>query len=190
MPARLALEDQMTIDEFLAFTEARPDGERWELIAGVAVMSPAPTEWHQRIALNIASALDAVQAATHATWTANLGVGMRVPAAANSLPQPDVFVKSAAPANSSITDDAIVLFEVLSRSNTKADQAWRKRVYASVPNCEHYVTVSTKTAEVTRYDRTDGWKGETVAGLDAELSLPALPAKISLRTIYRKTEIK
>jgi Uma2 family endonuclease len=190
MPARLAMQDQMTIEEFLAFTEARPDGERWELIEGVAIMGPAPTEWHQRIALNIASALDAAQAASNATWTANLGVGTRVPAAANSLPQPDVFVKSAAPANSSITDDAIALFEVLSRSNTKADQAWRKRVYASVPNCEHYVTVSTKTAEVTRYDRADGWQGETVTGLDSELSLPALAATIPLLTIYRRTPIQ
>ena len=29
--------------------EARPDGEHWELIEGVAIMNPSPTEWHQQI---------------------------------------------------------------------------------------------------------------------------------------------
>jgi len=32
---RLAPQQQMTIEEFLAFTDTRPDEERWELIEGV-----------------------------------------------------------------------------------------------------------------------------------------------------------
>lgn len=39
---KLAPEDQMTIEEFLAFTDTRPDEERWELIEGEPVMSPSP----------------------------------------------------------------------------------------------------------------------------------------------------
>ena len=189
MPAMLAEIDQMTIEEFLAFYDSRPDGEKWELIEGVAVMSPSPTEWHQRIAANLTAALDAAKLATGAPWTAVLGVGTHVPVAPNSLPEPDVFVKSGTLTNSSTTDDALVLFEVLSKSNTKADQAWRRRVYASVPNCQHYVTISTKAAEVTCFDRADGWKGETVTGLAAVLSLPAIGVTIPLRNIYRWTSI-
>ena len=47
------------------------------------------------------------------------------------------------------TEDAPVIFEVLARANTKADQEWRRRVYSSVRNCQHYVTVSLKAADVT-----------------------------------------
>ena len=64
-----------------------------------------------------------------------------------------------------VTEDALVLFEVLSRSNTKADQAWRRKVYASVPNCQHYVTVSLKAVEVDAYDRDSRWKRRTFTSL-------------------------
>jgi Uma2 family endonuclease len=190
MPAKLAEADQMTIEEFLTFTDQRPDGERWELIEGVAIINASPTQWHQRIAINIATALDASKIQNNAKWTAFLGVGTRVPLSPNSLPQPDVYVQEQAGQNSSETDDALVIFEILSKSNTKADRAWRKRVYASVPNCQHYVTVSTKTAEVIRFDRTDGWIGETITGLAAKLKLPAIKATIPLKDIYRWTPLK
>jgi Uma2 family endonuclease len=189
MPAQLAEANQMTIEEFLAFYETRPDGQRWELIEGVATMSPAPTQRHQRIALNIAAALDAAKLAQDASWTAMLGVGTEVPVSPNSLPQPDVYVQERPPLASSTTDDALVIFEILSRSNTKADQAWRKRVYASVPNCQHYVTISTKTAEANRLDRADRWRGAKVTGLEADLVLPAVDVTIPLRDIYRWTQI-
>lgn len=189
MPAKLAGTDQMTIEEFIAFTNARPDGEKWELIDGEPILSPSPTQWHQRIAINIAAALDAAKLASGASWTATLGVGTEVPISPNSLPQPDVYVQEGELLNTHVTDDALVIFEILSKSNTKIDRAWRKRVYASVPNCQHYVTISTKSAEVIRHDRADGWQGETVKGLGADLSLPAIDVRIPLRNIYRWTSI-
>jgi Uma2 family endonuclease len=118
-----------------------------------------------------------------------MGVGTRVPVSPNSLPQPDVFIKSSAAQDTSVTNDAVVLFEVLSKSNTKADQAWRRRVYASVPNCQHYVTIATRTAEVIRYDRGSGWQGTTLNGTASTLSLPAIDFAIPLSTIYRWTTI-
>ena len=189
MPAKLAEIDQMTIGEFLAFTDSRPDGEKWELIEGVPTMSPSPTDWHQRVVLNIAAALDAAKILTGASWMPLLGIGTRVPISPNSLPQPDIFVKEEEMTGTHVTNDALVIFEILSKSNTKIDRAWRKRVYASVPNCQHYVTISTKAAEVIRHDRADGWQGETIAGLEAELALPAIGVTIPLRNIFRWTSI-
>ena len=189
MPAMLAEIDQMTIGEFLAFTDSRPDGEKWELIEGVPTMSPSPTDWHQRVVLNIAAALDAAKILTGASWMPLLGIGTRVPISPNSLPQPDIFVKEEEMTGTHVTNDALVIFEILSKSNTKIDRAWRKRVYASVPNCQHYVTISTKAAEVIRHDRADGWQGETIAGLEAELALPAIGVTIPLRNIFRWTSI-
>lgn len=190
MPAKLAAADQMTIEEFLAFTDARPDGERWELIEGVAILNPAPTQWHQMIVLNISAALIGVKQSRSTTWTPLLGVGTRVPISPNSLPQPDVYVQEGTLADSPLTDDAIVLFEVLSKSNTSADRAWRKRVYASVPNCQHYVTVSARKAEVVCHNRSDEWEGETIRGLDRSLVLPAIGVTNPLHDIYRWTPIE
>jgi Uma2 family endonuclease len=189
MPAVLAEADQMTVEEFLAMTAARPDGERWELIEGVAVMNASPTQWHQVIVSNITHCLMSIKIERGAPWTPMIGVGTRVPISRNSLPQPDVYVQESEPRDSAQTDDALVIFEILSRSNSKSDRAWRKRVYASVPNCQHYVTISTKTAEVDRFDRADDWAGVPLKGLEATLDLVAIGAQIALRDIYRWTPI-
>lgn len=191
MRVKLALEDQMTIEEFLAFTDTRPDEERWELIEGVPVMNAAPAEFHQVIAGNILFSLMASKLRLGASWMPMIGVGTRVPLSPNSLPQPDAFVKQGAPTDRPLTDDALVLFEVLSKSNTKADQAWRKRVYASVPNCQHYVTVAQGKVDVVRYDRADGWKGTPLVNLTDRLALSALGADVAipLAEIYRWTPL-
>jgi Uma2 family endonuclease len=186
---KLAPEQQLTIEEFLAFTDTRPDGERWELIEGVAIMNPSPVEHHQMVASNIVAYLIAHKERSGTSWFPMLGVGTRVPISPRSLPQPDVFVKEGAATDRAVTDDALVLFEVLSRSNTKADQAWRRKVYASVPNCQHYVTVSLKSVEVDAYDRDNAWKKRTVESLGDDLALPALGLSIPLAYIYRWTPL-
>jgi Uma2 family endonuclease len=186
---KFAPEQQFTIEEFLAFTEARPDGERWELIEGVAVMNPSPVDYHQMVVANIVAYLIAHKQRKGSSWFPMPGVGTRVPVSPRSLPQPDVFVKEGAATGSPVTDDALVLFEVLSRSNTKADQAWRRKVYASVPNCQHYVTVSLKAAEIVAYDRDTGWEKRSVTSLAEAIDLSALGLSIPLADIYRWTPL-
>jgi Uma2 family endonuclease len=186
---KLTPEQQLTIEEFLAFTDTRPDGERWELIEGVAIMNPSPVEYHQLVVLNIGSYLMTHQERTGASWQPLLGVGTRVPVSPRSLPQPDVFVKERPVTGSPVTDDALVIFEVLSRSNTKADQTWRRKVYASVPNCQHYVTVSLRAVAVDAYDRETGWRKRALTGLGDGLNLPALALSIPLAVIYRGTPL-
>jgi hypothetical protein len=80
-----------------------------------------------------------------------------------------------------------LFLKVLSKSNTKADQVWRQGAYASVPNCQHCVTVSLKTVEVITYDRASGWKGRSSTTLEAALPLPALGLSIPVADIYRWT---
>jgi Uma2 family endonuclease len=186
---QLAPDLQMTIEEFLAFTDSRPDEERWELIEGVAVLNPSPVEHHQLVVTNIVTYLMTHKQRTGVTWLPMLGVGTRVPVSPRSLPQPDVFVKEGAATGSAVTDDALVLFEVLSRSNTKADQAWRRRVYASVPNCEHYVTVSLRAVEVDAYDRDSNWQQRRIRSLDDSLKLSALGVAMPIADIYRWTPL-
>lgn len=187
--SKLSPEHQMTIEEFLAFTDARPDGEKWELIEGMPIMSPSPTDVHQLSVGNIIASLWHLGFSTGASWLVMPGTGTRVPISERSLPQPDVFVKEMPPSGSPISDEALVIFEVLSRSNRAADRAWRRRVYASVPNCRHYVTVSTKSAEVVVHDRDNGWEERSVAGLATSIELPALAVALPLATIYRSTPL-
>lgn len=187
--AKLPPDQQMTIEEFLAFTESRPDEERWELIEGVAALSPSPVDYHQIVVMNLAAWLRQRKIETGASWIPLIGTGTRVPVSANSLPQPDLMVKEQPATGSPVTDEAIVLFEVLSRSNTRADQAWRRRVYASVPNCQHYVTVSIKEPLAVVYDRATEWAAREVGGLDATLDLAAIGVTIPLGEVYRFTHL-
>ena len=181
--------DQMTIREFLAFTKSRPDEERWELIEGVPVLNASPVNVHQIIVLNISNVLMNGKARTGALWVPSLGIGTLVPISPRSLPQPDLFVQEGPATWEHTTGDALVIFEVLSRSNTKADRDWRRRVYASVPNCQHYVTVSMKSPEVTAFDRATDWKPRPLKGLTASLDLAALGLGIPLADIYRYTPL-
>jgi len=187
--ARLAPEQQMTIEEFLAFTDTRPDEERWELIEGMPVLNPSPIDYHQMVVANIVAFLIRIKVEAGASWFPLIGTGTRVPASANSLPQPDIMVKEHALSGTPVSDDALVLVEVLSRSDTKADQAWRRRVYASVPNCRHYVTVSLKAVEVDAYDRDNAWGRRTSTDLADALDLPALGLSMPLADIYRWTPL-
>jgi len=186
---KFAPEQQMTIEEFLAFTDTRPNEERWELVEGVPILNASPVEFHQVVATNISTFLMNHKNATSASWTPMLGVGTRVPVSPNSLPQPDVFVKQGAPTALPVTDDALVIFEVLSRSNTKADQEWRKRVYSSIPNCQHYVTISLKSVEVCVFDRGTNWQLRRSRNLVDRLELTALGVELPLSAIYRWTPL-
>ena len=87
----------MTVEEYLAFTDTRPDDERWELIEGVPVLNPAPIDYHQIICTNIATFLMNEKQRLDASWLPLLGIGTRVPVSPKSLPQPDVFVLEGAP---------------------------------------------------------------------------------------------
>jgi Uma2 family endonuclease len=183
-------EARLTIEEFLEMLEERPDGEHWELIEGVAIMNPSPIDWHQQIVANVIRHLLNTKDARAAPWFVMPGISTRVPASPGSLPRPDVFVKENPLTGNHTTDDALIMFEVLSKSNRKPNQAWRRRVYSSIPNCQHYVTISLKGAEAVRYDRADKWTGATMTGLDALLALPAIDLTVPLRDIYKWTPIE
>ena len=180
-------QDQMTIAEFLAFAQTRPDDEKWELIEGVPVLNAAPTDFHQFIVANLIGALIDIRRQNSASWIPAPGVGTRVPVSPRSLPEPDVMVKARPGTGKSVSDEALVLFEVLSPSNNPPDQAWRRKVYSSIPNLQHYVTVAQKSVVVTRHDRANKWQATRIEDIDAVLELPALGGAVALRVVYRDT---
>ena len=129
----------------------------------------------------------AIRRATNDIWIPAPGVGTRVPVSPRSLPEPDVMVKAQPGTGKSVSDEALVLFEVLSPSNTPPDQAWRRKVYSSIPNLQHYVTVAQKSVVVTRHDRANNWKAHRIDAIAGSLELQALGGAIPLGIIYRDT---
>jgi Uma2 family endonuclease len=152
-------------------------------------LNASPTDFHQMVVLNLAEKLRAEKSRLQASWNPILGIGTRIPISPKSLPQPDLFVKEAALTGSYTTDDALVLFEVLSKSNNKGDQTWRRKVYASIPNCQLYVTISMKSVDVVAYDKATDWKPRARKALTQVLELPALHATLSVAEIYQGTNL-
>lgn len=56
----------MTVADFYAFTDTRPDHEKWELIAGEPVLNAAPTEFHEAIVANVLVAFEVLSPSTKA----------------------------------------------------------------------------------------------------------------------------
>ena len=188
MPAAPA--EPMTVAAYLAYCEiARPDGQKWELIEGRIVVQDSPTDWHQVIANNIGAILRAECIRVRASWTPLPGIGLQLPSAPHSLPEPDVMVKEHALTGARNTDDGLVLFEIHSESNRPKDKRWKRENYPSVPNCQHFVTLEQDQPLVIRYDRADGWQGTRLERLDGALDLPALGVSLPLQAIYWRTPV-
>ena len=63
----------MTVEEYFAFTDTRPDNEKWELIDGEPILNASPSGLHQRILWNLAILLGNARAAASALLGGNSG---------------------------------------------------------------------------------------------------------------------
>jgi Uma2 family endonuclease len=80
--------EPMTVEEYFAFTDTRPDNEKWELIDGEPVLNASPSGLHQRILRNLIIALGTIERRQPQSWEAIPGIGARI--SDTSLPEPDV----------------------------------------------------------------------------------------------------
>ena len=94
---------RMSVEDFLAFYDRRPQGEHWELIDGEAIMMTPPTKVHDRIGANLAYALNRQFELDRRQYFAYQGAGLFVPDADRFRPEADVAV-----------EDAIAAFETYS----------------------------------------------------------------------------
>ena len=65
----------MTVKEFYAFTDTRPDDEKWELIDGEPILNASPSPVHQWIVRNILIALGNRERELKASWAILPGLG-------------------------------------------------------------------------------------------------------------------
>ena len=106
------------------------DGQRYEVVRGELLVTPAPRAWHQEIVERIGRAL--------ADYTRHAGVGhvFRAPAdiswSDDTLVQPDVFVVPLADArtmNWERMKTLLLAVEVLSPSTARSDRFTKRRLY-------------------------------------------------------------
>jgi Uma2 family endonuclease len=182
----------MTVEEYFAFTDTRPDNEKWELIDGEPILNASPSNLHQVIAFNLTVLLGTIQRRRSQSWEATPGVGVRV--SDTSLPEPDLFIRPAGAARrepySRETRDVVVAFEILSPSTMDRDLRWKKTAYTSLTSLTHYVVVAQDAVDVVVFARDTGFAERRYRSLADTIELPALRIALPLSEIYRDTGLE
>jgi Uma2 family endonuclease len=184
-----ALKHPTMLDEFLEWEERQP--ERLELVGGVVRLMAGGTADHDRIAVNIAAALQVrLRGSGCFVHGSNLKVLSR---GENASTYPDVFVRCGPLAGRATrTDDPVVVFEVLSESTAEDDLTRKKLVYKAIWSLRAIVYVSQRDARLTvlRRDVEGRWSDdEPVEGLGRSLALPELGIALPMAEIYENTEV-
>lgn len=154
--------EKFTLDQWRTW----PEGERWELIGGVAyAMSPALRVPHQRLSLSLSSALDSfLEGKDCEPFYAPVDVFLPKgdPDSSDTVVQPDVFVVCDP---DKIQDDGIhgapdFVVEVLSDSTAYKDLSTKKTLYERAGVREYWL-VDPHNGSVFPYVLVDGRYGPT-----------------------------
>jgi Uma2 family endonuclease len=181
----------MTVEDFVAFADKRPDEEKWELIDGEPILNAWPSRLHQQIVLNVATRLRIHALEQNAAWEVLPGLGVRVSDV--DLPVPDILIRPRNPPGgdprSGECDDLIVAFEVLSPSTRGRDLRWKRTAYTRLPSLTHYVVIAQDAADVVVFARDSGFEEQRLRSLRDCVELPSLGVSLPLAEIYRDTAL-
>jgi Uma2 family endonuclease len=182
----------MTVEEYFAFTDTRPDNEKWELIDGEPILNASPSNLHQIILGNLAYLLGTIRSQRQQSWEASPGIGVRV--SDISLPEPDLFIVPAGAARRNPyvreTAEVFVTIEIPSPSTADRDLRWKRAAYANLPSLTHYVVVAQDAVDVVVFAREKGFAERHFRALSDTIELPALGISLPLSEIYRDTGLE
>jgi Uma2 family endonuclease len=178
----------MTVEEFYAFTDTRPDEEKWELIEGEPILNAAPSDTHQWIVRNVVFYLTSREREINAPWAVLPGLGVRV--SVKNRPQPDILVipsEHRRPDGRRDRSDVIVAFEVLSPSTEGRDLSWKRKAYTSLSSLTHYIAISQDAVDVVVFARDEDFIQKRIQSLDKVIELRSLGISLPVAEIYRDT---
>jgi Uma2 family endonuclease len=182
----------MTVEEYFAFTDTRPDNEKWELIDGGPILNASPSRLHQIILDNLVFLLGTIRRRQPQSWESTPGIGVRV--SDTSLPEPDLFIVPAGAAKRDPygreTSDVIVTIEILSPSTAERDLRWKRTAYTSLPSLTHYIVIAQDAVDVVVFARETEFAERHFRSLGDSLELPALGISLPLSEVYRDTGLK
>jgi Uma2 family endonuclease len=179
----------MTVDEFYLLTDARPDGEKWELIDGEPILNASPSPIHQLILKNVLVTLALQESSSERDWTVIPGIGALV--SETSRPEPDVMILPSESVrlfrDERDTDQAIVLFEIMSPSTRSRDLKWKRVAYTGLSSLTHYVVIAQDVVDVVVFAREQGFEERRYRSPSDVIEFKALGASLPLSEVYRRT---
>jgi Uma2 family endonuclease len=182
----------MTVEEFYALTDTRPDNEKWELIDGEPILNASLSPVHQWIAKNLLVFLANKEREPGASWAVLPGLGVRV--SRINRPEPDALIIPRSTFSADLsqrdTSEMIVAFEILSPSTMDRDLRWKKTAYTALPSLTHYIVVAQDAVDVVVFARETGFAEQRFRSLSDTIALPALGIVLPLSEIYRDTGLQ
>lgn len=151
-------ERKMTIDEFLAWAEAQPGDDRYELIDGRPVAMAPERLGHARAKLSATLALGRAARAKGLPCEAIID-SILIPITQRQGYIPDVILQCGERLgdDQDRSQDPVLVVEVLSPSTTKSDQSRKLIGYFQVPSIRHYLILDAEERAVIHHHRaTEG----------------------------------
>lgn len=148
------LPKRMTVEEFIPWAMARPEGEHYELVAGEVVGMAPERAGHALTKFRIARRLaEAIEAAGLPCTVYPDGMTVRVDA--DTLYEPDALVRCGdrLPEDTVDVTDPLVLVEVRSPSTGYIDAGLKLIDYFRIPTVRHYLIVDPKKRTVIHHER-------------------------------------
>jgi Uma2 family endonuclease len=175
---------RMTVPDFIAWCDRRPDEERWELLEGEPVLMAPPGERHQRVVWNIMRLLGPALEARGCVPMP--GLGILSDTVDDYAPIPDVVVRCGPPVAGGYAKDPVFVAEVLSPSSMTNDRGRKVDFYKSVESLRAFAVVYADEPRVEAWRRDgEGWAFRVASGLSGVLDLPDLATGLALADIYR-----
>ena len=187
----------MSADEFRIFYDERPDGERWELIAGVPIMMTAATMTHQVIGSNferlLNDAMDAISRPSIALQRSGVEITND-----DYRPEPDLIVVDADFEEGQRYSDRIYLSaEIISRSDRflvpGRPKRWidvKRDIYRAHAACEAIVFIEQDRFDVLVDLRTSsGWSTMHLTDSSDVIELQPFGLRCTVRDLYKRTPL-
>src|ERR1043166_163975 len=182
----------LSIEAFRAWSETRPDEERWELIDGVPIMMTPPTKAHRRIASNLERLLNdaLVRAAPERAAYQRVGLNLG-PVVENYDPEPDVVVIDVEEGSDERYADRFYLIAEVVSASDRPKVEGKREIYKLHGACTCMLTIRQDRHEVRVDVRTgNAWTTQVLTRPADELILTEFGLRCTLADLYRGTPLQ
>ncbi|MFW5834946.1 MAG: Uma2 family endonuclease [Pseudomonadota bacterium] len=178
----LAAEQPMTVDTFLAWAMARPEGERYELLDGRIVAMSPETNRHNLVKTDVFRVLDDLASRCRCTV---LQDGATVVVDDTTVFEPDVTVQCGGTLDPDATtvEAPTLVVEVLSPSSAAIDTSQKLEGYARIASLRHYLIVDPRRRSVIHHAIAEGALTTRILR-EGPLALPPLGEVADVRAFF------
>ena len=179
--------ETLSAQAYLALERANP--LRHEYVDGAIYAMSGASDRHNRISVNLTSALNAHLPDRCVAYTADMKVRIRLDRA-EFFYYPDSMV-CCGPSDQSLDwrDNPLVLGEVLSPSTERVDRSEKFNAYIQIPTLQEVILVEQAMPRVEVFRRATDWQREVLLAGD-RLHLASIDFEIGIDALYRRVEFE